>query len=245
MKALHTESARLTSPLVGRRVKVWTLMLTLAVSAALSGCVTRTANPPLPYIKPAYNVPEEDPGRVRIASRMEDMEGEMQRLRATIERLQASGGSAKVIADLQDRVAFIERHLGIEPPAAQPRIEPPRGGTPPPVGRPQVRDVPAPPPTDSPPVAPQPDPIQRVEIRNQPIPEDEKAFRDAYLLFRNGSFKEAVPSFEEFLKKYPKSPNAPDAVYWAGEALFNQGRYDEAVLQFDRVLKEYSGSKKS
>ncbi|MBI5250534.1 MAG: tol-pal system protein YbgF [Desulfomonile tiedjei] len=94
------------------------------------------------------------------------------------------------------------------------------------------------------PVGPPAGPPGAVEIRNSPISPDEKAYRDAYQLFRNGSFDQAIAQFEEFLKRNPKSPLASDAVYWIGEAEFGKGRFDEAVLQFDRVVKEFPGSKK-
>ena len=72
---------------------------------------------------------------------------------------------------------------------------------------------------------------------------EEKAFKEAYSLLKR-SPEEAIRLFEGFLKKYPKSPLAPDSVYWMAEARFAQSRFDEAVLLFDRVIKEYPGSKK-
>ncbi|MBI5248478.1 MAG: hypothetical protein HY912_03190, partial [Desulfomonile tiedjei] len=87
----------------------------ILVMLCLSGCLTRTAGPTLPYVKPAQSVPNTDPGPVHLAARMEDMDAEMRRLRDMIERSQAVGNE-RAVKVLQDRVAFIEKQLGIEPP---------------------------------------------------------------------------------------------------------------------------------
>jgi tol-pal system protein YbgF len=218
----------------------------ILVMLSLSGCLTRTAGPTLPYVKPAQMIPPSDPGPVHLAARVEQMEIEIQRLRDMIERAQA-GGNDRLVRNLQERVGAIEKQLGLEPPRepiapvgppappVEPRMQPPMPGAQAPGARA--------------PVSPPP-PVARtnvgapVEIRNDPIAPDEKAFRDAYQSYRNGAFDPAVGQFEDFLKKNPKSPLASDAVYWIGEAKLAQGRFDEAVLQFDKVIKEFPGSKK-
>jgi len=205
---------------------------------SLNGCLTRSGGPTLPYVKPAQSVPSVDTARVHLASRMEDLETEMRRLTGMMESLQASGGSKQAIADLQKRVVFIERQLGIEPPRAE-------------TGQRIPDQVSRAPHTES--QAPSPQSAQRgqetqdaaaVEIRDTPLPDDEKAYRQAYELFRKGSLAESIGLFKQFLKKFPNSRLAPNAVYSIGEALFSKGRYDEAVLQFDRVIKEFPGSNK-
>lgn len=219
----------------------------ILVMLSLSGCLTRTAGPTLPYVKPAQSVPPTDPGPVHLAARIEQMEIEIQRLRDMIERAQA-GGNDRLVRSLQERVFAIEKQLGLEPPKdavvpvgppappVEPRMQQPAAGY---DGPPPARAAVPPPPS-----AGRANVGAPVEIRNDPIAPDEKAFRDAYQLYRNGAFDPAVAQFEDFLKKSPKSPLASDAVYWIGEARFAQGRYDEAVLQFDKVIKEFPGSKK-
>lgn len=227
--------------MAGRWLSVASLVLVMLAGVALSGCLKRAGQPDLPYVKPAHTVPEVDQGRIRIVSRMEEVEAELQSLRGMLERLQGSARDEVAIKNLEERVSFIERQLGIEAPVntSDPphsnRVPPP----PPQIGRREGQ--PPAPPQISPSV---PSDEQRVEIRNAPIPDDEKAYREAYLLVRRGSLNEAVPILEAFIKNHPKSRYASDAVYWLGESLYGQGRYDEAVLQFDRVIKEYQGSKK-
>ena len=212
---------------------------------SLSGCLTRPGGPSLPYVKPAQSVPAVDPAPFQLSSRLQEMDGEMQRLREMMERLQASGGNENVIRNLQERVSLIERQLGMEaprdagsanfpapPPPLDPRVQrQPRVEV-----RPADKQIPAPP-SEQPAGPP-------VEITNTPLSADERAYRDAYALFKGGSFDQAVLQFEDFLKKYPKSQFSADSVYWVGEARFSQGRFDEAVLQFDRVIKDFPGSKK-
>ena len=224
---------------MGRSAIFLFFLAPVLVAGSLSGCLTRVPNPPLPYVKPANTVPDVDQGRVRIFARMEEMEAELRRLRGMIERMQTQPGEEKAIVDLQRRVAFIERQLGIAP--RSPLVAPDEKRAP---GSPEAEGR-------APNSQPAPDSglirlqsPQKVEIQNAPIPPDERTFREAYLLVRENKPKDAVPLFEAFLKKYPKSRLVPEALYWHGEALFALGRYDEAVLQFDRVIKEHPGSKK-
>lgn len=207
----------------------------------LSGCLTRQTGPSLPYVKPATSVNQPDAIPLHLAARMQDMEAEMQRLRDLLERLQASGAAEKDVKGLQERVAFIEKQLGIESSAAGGK--PNMGRNPGPGSPGQMR-------SDSPnaerPAAATGAQTQpsSVEILSAPLQPEEKAYRDAYGAFKSGAIEQSLTLFEDFLNRYPKSEFAANAVYWMGEARFSQGHFDEAVLQFDRVIKEFPGSKK-
>lgn len=205
-----------------------------------SGCLTRTRGPQLPYVKPAQSAEPVNPMQLRFASRLEALEEEIRRLRDIVERAGTGATDNRMLADLNKRVSFIEQKLGIPstpvrgapgttlPPAPAQSQSSPEFDEPP---RPQME-------------APAVGGVPPVEIRNQPIAQDEMAFRQAYALVRKGSMEEAFPLLEQFVKQYPKSPYAANAVYWMGEALLARGRYEEAVLQFDRVIKEFPGSRK-
>ncbi len=223
------------------------LLACLALMVTCSGCFSRATGPGLPYVKPANSEPVEDPGRIRIMSRMESLETDVQRLTDSVERLQAAGGHEDEISDLQRRVTLIERQLGLEPgrqgvvsdggrdqgaaPSPEPSGE--RAKT---TSDEEVQRQTS---TGSEPGSP-----QQVEIQKKPIPQDEKAFREAYQLVKADRLKEALPLLEKFVSDHPKSDLMPNALYWLGEALFAQGRYDEAVLQFDLVVERYPGSTK-
>jgi tol-pal system protein YbgF len=180
-----------------------------------------------------------------MSARLQDLEVEMQRLRDMVERLRAqpAAGNQEAIAKLQERVAFIERQLGLDtatdtgpqnppqqPPAAKAQTEPRRANR---------IEAPAAPPVPG--VEGEP-PVQIVD--NHAPSAEEQEYRQAYNALKRGASDESVGLFEDFLKKYPKSPLASDAIYWIGEARYASGRYDEAVLQFDRVIKEFPGSRK-
>jgi tol-pal system protein YbgF len=227
---------------------LWTLCALVSGLLPLSGCVTRATGPDLPYVRPAYSVPNPnpDPASLHMSARLQDLEVEMQRLRDMVERLKAqpSPGTEHAITRLQERVAFIERQLGVEA-AAEPATTRVPAPTPPEPRPEPEHKVPNQASAKPSPAVPGLDAEPSVEIvdNNAPTPEEQQ-FREAYGLLRRGSTDQSVSLFEDFLKKYPKSRLAPDAVYWIGEARFAAGRFDEAVLQFDRVIKEFPGSRK-
>jgi tol-pal system protein YbgF len=233
-----------TRPTQARPSAAWTSISLMLISAYLflPGCLTRSATPSLPYVAPAQAVPHVDPAAVQMAARMQDLETEVQRLRDQIERVQASGGNQSEIRNLHERVAAIERQLGIESPGSARGARQSGDLQEPPAAR-QTRDarqVERKPPR---PFAAEHE-AAPIEIVDQPVTPEEKDFKDAYLALRRQSPEEAFQLFEQFLKKYPKNSLRSDAVYWMGEARFAQGRFDESVLQFDRVIKEFPGSKK-
>ncbi|MFH1112611.1 MAG: tol-pal system protein YbgF [Pseudomonadota bacterium] len=223
------------------------VILSVVAAVSLSGCLTRPgAGPSLPYVKPANSVPvNNDPASIRMASRMQEMETELQRLWDSVERLQAGGGDEKEINALKDRISFIERQLGIDPqsPAPGPNPAPSTSGR---GEKPQIAAQagnPGPPTAERPGQPPQA-PQAPIEIRNPPLQTDEQEYRHAYSTFRNGDTDNGIRLFEAFLTAHPKSELVADALYWVGEGHFAKGRFDEAVLQFDRVIKEHPGSKK-
>jgi tol-pal system protein YbgF len=231
------------------RALVWSVTTLAVAILPLWGCVTRATGPELPYVKPAYSEPSQnpnpDPAALHMSARLQDLEVEMQRLRDMVERLKAqpAAGNQEAIVRLQERVTFIERQLGMEGSAdAGPKnatLQPPA---------PKVQPEPKPAnPVATKPSKPVPgldgEPPLEIVDNNAPSAED-KQYLEAYDLLRRGSTDESVGLFEDFLKRFPKSRLAADAMYWIGEARFASGRYDEAVLQFDRVIKEFPGSRK-
>lgn len=229
----------------GSVVKMARLLLGLAIFFSLGGCLTRTANPSLPYNAPGNPVNPQNTNSAIAVSRIQDMEVELRKMRDSLERLEAAGGD-KSINSLQERISLIERQLGIDshknqtsgtegsqkPGAVSSTDSMNRGGETY-VSRKGATAASA---------LDQSDEV--TEVRNIPLKPDEKAYRTAYATFKSGALENAVTQFQDFLKKNPKSQFAPNAVYWLGEIRLEQGRFEEAVLLFDRVIKEYPGSKK-
>ncbi len=233
-----------------------TVIARLCIIAAvmfLCGCLSRTSGTPFPYIKPADSVPQVDPARVRLVSRMEGLEMELQNLRNMVEQLQSMEGNLASVKDLERRIAFIEKQLGIESaPAPEPLSADPEGALP--LSEPTpglVSDQ------EAAGISPgggagesggaSPGSLtndQIIEVKSPELSEEAALHKRAYDTLTKGEDAEAARLFEEFLKKYPDSEYVADANYWLGEALFNQGLYDESVLQFDKTIKDHPGSKK-
>lgn len=256
-EGIAVKDRRIDRPLwahgVSRRLFVFSAF---AAALALSGCLNRSAGSvPLPYVKPANSVPTAGPEiPVQMAGRMQAMEMELQRLWDAVERMKAAGGHDASITQLQERIAFIEKQLGIDA-AMRSRSETPQvsgasppvsGGTNPSAALPVAPRGGTHPLNNSPATAApeRPPSIGPIEIQNPPLSTDAQDYREAYASLRSGENEKAVQLFEAFLSNHPKSDLASSALYWAGEAHFALGHFDQAVLYFDRVLKEHPGSNK-
>ncbi len=222
------------------------LIFSLAIFLSLlsGGCLTRTANPSLPYTKPVYSASGQDANSAMAVSKIQDLEAELRKMRDSLERLEANGGE-KSIKDLQERISQIERQLGIDQKSQTSGLE----GSPKTTSANSTADtmnksenIKGRKASTAASAIDQSDEV--TEVRNMPLTPDEKAYRAAYATFKSGALENAVSQFQDFLKKNPKSQFAPNAVYWIGEIRLEQGRFEEAVLLFDRVIKEYPGSKK-
>lgn len=219
------------------------IVIISAVTALSSGCLTRTSNPTLPYVQPANSAGAQDQASAQVATRMQDIESEMQRLRDKLERIHSSNPDDRGVKDLSERINQIEKHIGIESSRRNTSADTfpgpaGSGGAP---SRTQQKEEIAAKKSDSGNLDNTDD---SGELKSPAASPEEKGYRQAYSTFKTGALEQAVTQFEDFLKKYPKSQFAPNAIYWLGEARLEQGRFDEAVLQFDRVIKEYPGSKK-
>lgn len=73
---------------------------------------------------------------------------------------------------------------------------------------------------------------------NDPVQEN-RAYEAAYGLSRAGDHAGAVKAFQEFLKKYPASVHAPNAVYWLGNAQFAAKSYEAALETYRNLRKKY------
>ena len=102
-------------------------------------------------------------------------------------------------------------------PAAPPPVDPnaPPGSTPPPAAPPSAGGVPA---------------------------SSEDYLNRAMGDYAVGQWDLAIQGFQEYLKRFPDGPSAPNAQRLIGESYFFWGKYQEAVRAYDLVVAKYKGS---
>lgn len=136
----------------------------------------------------------------------------------TYELEQAQKRQRDLYLDLDSRVRRLEGGPGAPGP-------PPATGTPSP-------DTAAPPgPPGVPPAAADP-------------AAEQKTYDAALDAFKGGNFGAAVASFQSFVRTYPKSPLAPSAMYWAGNAQYAQREFRAAIATQRQLIATYPDSQK-
>ncbi len=76
-------------------------------------------------------------------------------------------------------------------------------------------------------------------------PGEKAEYNKALQLAINGRVPEAKAAFDQFLAAHPRSPLAPNALYWVGEGAFASGDYRTAIDDFDKVAKGWPGHHKA
>jgi len=75
-------------------------------------------------------------------------------------------------------------------------------------------------------------------------PAENNAYTEAYNLFKNGEYVDAIAQFESFLENYPQSNLAPGAAYWVGNARYALRDYQLAIDAQRRLISKYPDSLK-
>ena len=73
---------------------------------------------------------------------------------------------------------------------------------------------------------------------------DEAAYQQDFNLLKDGRFADSIKGYKTFLKQYPTSPLASNAVFWTGEAYYQMSDFDSALASFKKVVKDYPSSAK-
>ena len=73
-------------------------------------------------------------------------------------------------------------------------------------------------------------------------PSSQDYFLPAMSDYGAAQYEMAIKGFEEVIKRFPASPDAPRAQYFIGESYFFQGKFTEAVAAYDRVIKNHAAS---
>ena len=72
----------------------------------------------------------------------------------------------------------------------------------------------------------------------------EKAYSDAYQIFKEGNYDKARTEFQNFLSIYPDSEYSDNAQFWVGECYFFEKKYEAAILEYEKVTKNYPNGNK-
>jgi tol-pal system protein YbgF len=175
---------------------------------------------------------------VDLGNQMELLRGDFAKLRGNIEVLnyeleQAQKRQRDLYVDLDSRLRRLETAPPGAPAAAgggaaeAPLAAPPS----PPAG------MPAPAAAAVPPAA-------------APVPAasdaaaEQRAYDAALDLFKRGDYNGAVNGFGAFVKAYPKSPLAPSAQYWVGNAQYARRDYKAAITAQRTLVSAYPDSAK-
>jgi tol-pal system protein YbgF len=73
---------------------------------------------------------------------------------------------------------------------------------------------------------------------------DSRAYESSFDLFKTGKYKEAISSFNDFLKTYPESNLAASAYYWIGNSYYALRDFSNAVSAQEKLIKSYPNSPK-
>ena len=163
---------------------------------------------------------------LELLSQMEAMQAELRELRNKtelqsheLERL--STRQRELLRDLDRRLTNIERSATTQTTRVQPTES----------TQTQTAAVQAPVTTSSP-------------SRITATAEEQQQYEAAFNLLKQGLYSRASQAFRVFIQRYPTSPLAGNAQYWAAEANYVIRNFGLALKEFDRVVKEYPESPK-
>jgi len=73
---------------------------------------------------------------------------------------------------------------------------------------------------------------------------EQRAYDAALDLFKGGNYSGAIGAFASFVRTYPRSPLAPSAQYWLGNAQFAQRDFRGAIMTQRQLIAIYPDSQK-
>jgi tol-pal system protein YbgF len=76
----------------------------------------------------------------------------------------------------------------------------------------------------------------------QPGVNPQRLWEEAFGDYTAGRWSLAITGFENYIRYFPRSPQADDAQFYIGAALQLEGKYQEAIAAFDKVIVNYPGA---
>ena len=89
-----------------------------------------------------------------------------------------------------------------------------------------------------------PTPVPGTQARPGDVGAEQRAYDAALDLFKSGNYSAATASFQAFARTYPRSPLAPSAMYWAGNAQYAQKDFRNAIATQRQLLAAFPDSQK-
>lgn len=90
---------------------------------------------------------------------------------------------------------------------------------------------------------------QEVELAiakvNPALDKERKEFQANLNLITQADYAKAIAGFQQFIKKYPKSRNIPEALFWIGEARYASGNYQQAIKDYQKFVVGYPKSERA
>lgn len=168
---------------------------------------------------------------VDMLRRLEELQVEMQTLRAQVEELGHNlegmqGRQRDIYLDVDRRLQQIESRGGARPSTdTGMELTPPGAGT-----------------------APDRVSGNGADLATSAPAQDGAAARAAYeqafAALREGRYEQAIAGFERFVAEHPQSEYAGNAQYWLGEANYVTRRFDRAIQEFNKLIANYPNSAK-
>jgi tol-pal system protein YbgF len=73
---------------------------------------------------------------------------------------------------------------------------------------------------------------------------EQRAYDTALDQFKSGRYPDSIASFQSFARTYPRSPLAPSAIYWTGNAQYAQHDFRAAIATQRSLIATYPDSQK-
>jgi tol-pal system protein YbgF len=164
-------------------------------------------------------------GVVDLFKDVEQIKADIAKLRGQYEVLtyeleQAQKRQRDLYLDLDTRLRRLETAPAAAGPAVAPDVPPAGTGT-------------------LPPATAGPTPGRSVDVAGE-----QRAYDAALDQFKSGNFAAAASSFQAFTRTYPRSPLAPSALYWAGNAQYAQKDFRAAIATQRQLLGAFPDSQK-
>ena len=77
------------------------------------------------------------------------------------------------------------------------------------------------------------------------VTDPETLYEAGYADYLRGNYELALLAFDEYLRSFPDTELADNALYWTGESYFSQKRFLPAITAFEELLTRFPASEKA